>query len=44
MRWIKVAASAVLRALLAATVIALILLVLEVLVGLVLVEWEALFG
>ena len=44
MRWLKGAAWAVLRALLAATVIALILLVLEVLVGLVLVEWEALFG
>lgn len=44
MRRLKGAGSAVLRALLAATVIALILLVIEVLIGLVLVEWEALFG
>ncbi len=44
MRRLRAAATAVLRALLVATVIALILLVLEVLVGLALVEWEALFG
>ena len=44
MRRLEGAVSAVLRALLAATVIALILLVVQVLIGLVLVEWEALFG
>ena len=43
MRRLRSAASSVLRGLFAAVVIALLLLVLEVLVGLVLVEYDALF-
>ena len=43
MRRLKSAALSVLRGLLAAVVIALLLLVLQLLVGLVLVEYDALF-
>lgn len=43
MRRLKAAAAALTRGLLAAVAIALIVLVLEVLVGFVLVEWTALF-
>ena len=43
MRWLKGAAVAVVRVLLAGAVIALVLLVLQLLVGLVLVEYDALF-
>ena len=42
-RWLKGAAVAVARVLLAGAVIALVLLVLQLLVGLVLVEYDALF-
>ena len=43
MRRLKVAMAGILRGLVAAVVIALVLLVLEVLAGLVLVEYDALF-